>query len=330
MKTQRLLSRRDFLRWLGVVGSGFALNACGKANLSAPRLTKLTQTSLPSAPQDTPFSNATPSGIPYLVISHGESPAEITRRAIKALGGMERFVKNGNEVIIKPNICTDYHPYEYAATTNPEVVAELVEECLAAGARRVRVMDSPFGGTAQSAYRKSGIAEAVEKAGGQMEVMVGAKFAKSPIPQGVDIHEWWVYQDVLAADVLINVPIAKHHDSAGLTLGCKNLMGTVQLRDRLHANLHQRIADITSLIRPDLTVVDAYRILTRHGPTGGNLEDVKLTKTVIASADIVAADAYACTLFGKSADDIGYIRNAAGMGIGTKDLTAIKIEELTA
>ena len=196
-------------------------------------------------------------------------------------------------------------------------------------ARRVRVLDNPFGGIAQSAYQKSGIADAVEQAGGQMEVMVGAKFTKTPIPQGVDIREWWVYQDVLMADVLIDVPIAKHHGDAGLTLACKNLMGTIQMRNSIHSNLHQRIADITSLIRPDLTIIDAYRILTRHGPTGGNLEDVKLTKTVIASADIVAADAYACTLFGKTADDIGYVRMAAEMGIGTKDLTSIKIEELT-
>jgi uncharacterized protein (DUF362 family) len=162
-----------------------------------------------------------------------------------------------------------------------------------------------------------------------MEVMVAGKFTKVPIPLGISIKDWSVYQDVLATDVLIDVPIAKHHGSAGLTLGCKNLMGTIQARSMMHSSLHQRIADITSLIRPDLTVIDAYRILTRHGPTGGNLDDVKLAKTVIASADIVTADAYACTLFGKTADDIGYVRMAAEMGIGTKDLASIRIEELT-
>jgi uncharacterized protein (DUF362 family) len=329
MKKRQSLSRRDFIRWLGMAGAGVALGACGQPELASPRMTRSTQASALLNPVENAATKNTPPGIPHLVVSHGENPAEITRRAMEALGGMGRFVRNGNDVIIKPNICTDYHSYEYAATTNPEVVAELVQECLAAGARRVRVMDFPFGGTAQSAYRKSGIADAVEKAGGEMEVMVAGKFAKVPIPLGVSIKDWSVYQDVLATDVLIDVPIAKHHGSAGLTLGGKNLMGVIQARSMMHSSLHQRIADITSLIRPDLTVIDAYRILTRHGPTGGNLDDVKLTKMVIASADIVAADAYACTLFGKTADDIGYVRMAAEMGIGTKDLTSIKTEELT-
>lgn len=329
MKKQKSLSRRAFIRWLGTIGAGVALSSCNQPDFASPHLTRFTQAVVPATPAPTLTSSSPSSDLPYLVVSHGDSPSEITRRAIQALGGMQRFVKTGNDVIIKPNICTSYHTFEYATTTNPEVVAELVSECLAAGARRVRVMDNPFGGSAQSAYQKSGIADAVEKAGGQMEVMVGAKFIKTPIPQGMDIKEWWIYQDVLTADVLIDVPIAKHHGEAGLTLACKNLMGTIQMRNLIHVNLHQRIADITSIIRPELTVIDAYRILTRHGPTGGNLEDVKLTKTVIASTDIVTADAYACTLFGKTANDIGYVRKSAEMGIGIKDLTSIKIKELT-
>jgi uncharacterized protein (DUF362 family) len=328
MSEKKPISRREFIRWLGMAGAGAALSACSKNDLPTPVLSSSTQTSLPVTSTLSPTQTNGSIGKTYLAVARGENPAELTRRAVEALGGMQMFVKTGNEVIIKPNMCTDYHTFEYAATTNPEVVAELVRQCLAAGARRVRVMDAPFGGSAESGYRKSGIADAVTAAGGQMEVMNPAKYAETPIPQGVDIKKWWVYQDVLDADVLINVPIAKHHGAAGLTLGCKNLMGTLQRRDLIHGNLHQRIADITSLIRPDLTIVDAYRILTRNGPTGGNLNDVKLTKTIIASQDIVAADAYACTLFGKTAEDIGYIKAAASMGIGTKDLTSIKIEEL--
>ena len=328
MNIRKPISRREFMRWLGMAGAGVALTACAKNDLPTPVLPTSTQTSLPVASTQSPTQTDSSVGKTYLAVARGESPAELTRRVVEALGGMQRFVKTGNDVIIKPNMCTDYQTFEYAATTNPEVVAELVRQCLAAGARRVRVMDAPFGGSPESAYRKSGIADAVAAAGGQMEVMNPAKYAETPIPQGVDIKKWWVYQEVLNADVLINVPIAKHHGAAGLTLGCKNLMGTLQRRDLIHENLHQRIADITSLVRPDLTVVDAYRILTRNGPTGGNLNDVKLTKTIIASQDIVAADAYACTLFGKTAEDIGYIKLASRMGIGTKDLSSIKIEEL--
>jgi len=124
------------------------------------------------------------------------------------------------------------------------------------------------------------------------------------------------------------VPIAKHHGSTRLTLGGKNLMGVILDRNQMHMNLTQRIADLTSLVRPALTVIDAVRILTNHGPTGGNLEDVQQMDTVIASRDIVAADAYATTLFGLTAADIGYIQASAELGLGTLDLTSINIQEL--
>jgi uncharacterized protein (DUF362 family) len=189
-------------------------------------------------------------------------------------------------------------------------------------------MDLPFGGGAENAYARSGIAEAVEAAGGQMEIMNRAKFRETEIPQGQDIASWPVYQDVLTADVLINVPIAKHHGSSRLTLGCKNLMGVIQDAGLFHQNLHQRIADLNTRVRPALTVVDAVRILTAHGPGGGNLADVTKLDTVIASPDIVTADAYACTLFGKTADDIPYVRLAAEMGLGEVDWTAVEVREI--
>jgi uncharacterized protein (DUF362 family) len=237
-------------------------------------------------------------------------------------------LRSGDEVIVKPNICVDYHPPEYAATTNPTVVATLVTLCLGAGARRVRVMDTPFGGTPESAYAVSGIDEAVRAADGEMEVMSPVKFAEFAIPDGRDITAWEVYRDVLEADVLINVPIAKHHSLARLSLGCKNLMGVITDPPQFHRNLGQRVADLTSLVRPTLTVVDAVRILIAHGPTGGSLNDVQQTDTVIASHDIVAADAWAATLFGLTGADIGYVQAAAEMGLGTIEPGSVEIEEI--
>jgi len=313
---------------VGIAGMGAALSACSGGELPIPQSSVSKQTMVPTL-ESAPTAQAALGEYAYLAVARGEDPGVITQRAVSALGGMERFVKNGDDVIIKPNICTDYHTYEYAATTNPQVVAALVSLCLGAGARRVRVMDNPFGGTAASAYHKSGIADAVSQAGGETEVMVPAKFQKTAIPAGVDIREWWFYADILDADVLINVPIAKHHGGARLTLGCKNLMGTIQERGLIHINLHQRIADLTSLLRPDLTVIDAYRMLMKGGPTGGDLNNVRLEKTVIASTDIVAADTYACGLFGLSPQDVPYVDLAASMGIGTGDLGSIKIEEIT-
>jgi len=279
---------------------------------------------------DTPEPTVTPApGDVYLAVARGESPEAIVQAALRALGGIERFVQSGDDVIIKPNICVAYHTYEYAATTNPEVVAALVSLCLGAGAKRVRVMDLPFGGTPDQAYARSGIGEAVKAAGGQMEVMARMKYQDTAIPEGRDITLWPFYQDVLKADVLIDVPIAKDHGLARLTLGMKNLMGVILNRSGMHINLGQRIADLTSLVRPTLTVVDGVRILMDHGPTGGSLDDVKLMNTVIASPDIVAADAYAATLFGLTGADIPAIVAGAEMGLGTMDLASVKIEEFS-
>jgi uncharacterized protein (DUF362 family) len=309
------LSRRDFVRWLAAAGLGATLLSCSEESPPVPSQSVL------------PIPTVTP-GAAYLAVARGSDPRAITRAALAAVGGIERFVKSGADVIVKPNICVDYRSYEYGATTNPEVVAALVELCLGAGARRVRVMDSPFGGTAESAYVTSGIAEAVAAAGGEMEAMNPAKFRKTAIPEGRDITSWPVYQEVLAADLVIDVPIAKHHSLARLSLGGKNLMGVVQDRGGIHADLGQRIADLVSLVRPQLTVVDAVRTLMTHGPTGGNLGDVRLTNTVIASHDIVAADAYAATLFDLRGEDVAYVQAAAAMELGTLDLGSVKIEEI--
>ena len=230
---------------------------------------------------------------------------------------------------MKPNICNAYHGPEYASTTNPDVVAAIVALCLTAGAKRVRVMDFPFGGSAQASYETSGIAAAVKAAGGEMETMNRLKFNKTAIPQGKILKSSNIYGDLLEADTVINVPIAKTHGSATLTLGMKNLMGVIQDRNTLHARgLHQCIADLNSAVRPHLTIVDAIRILTANGPTGGNLDDVKRLDTIIASADVVAADAYATGLFGMKPADVKYIKLGAEMGLGTMELKNIRIEEI--
>ncbi|MDY7080190.1 MAG: DUF362 domain-containing protein [Chloroflexota bacterium] len=310
------LSRRHFLKLTGAVAASATLFGAGCT--AQPTETARRQPPAPAGDQA------------YLSVARGSDPATITKAAISALGGIERFVRSDDDVIIKPNICVDYHPPEYAATTNPTVVVTLVSLCLGAGARRVRVMDTPFGGTAESAYIVTGIGEAVRAAGGEMEVMSPVKFTKTGIPDGRDITEWEVYRDVVAADVLINVPIAKHHSLARLSLGIKNLLGVITKPNQMHRNLGQRAADLASLVRPTLTMVDAVRILTDHGPTGGSLNDVQQTDTVIASHDIVAADAWAATLFGLTGADVAYVKAAADMGLGTMALDGIRIEEISA
>jgi uncharacterized protein (DUF362 family) len=308
-------TRRTFLNWIGWTGASAVLTAAGCAL---------------DIDQDAPRDQSGPTGEQaYLAVVQGTNPATITETAIQAVGGITRFVRSGDDVIIKPNISNNYRTFEYAATTNPTVVATLVRLCRNAGARRVRILDTPYTGDPETAYRNSGIYDAVVEAGGEMEIMSSVKFSEFDIPDGQDIKSWSVYRDIIEADVLINVPIAKHHGSTRLTLGCKNLMGVIEQPNQFHRNLNQRIADLNTLIRPALTVVDAVRILTAHGPGGGNLDDVKKTDTVIASHDIITADSYATTLFGLTPDDIGYIRLGAEMDLGEKDWRKVKVVEIT-
>ena len=239
---------------------------------------------------------------------------------------MSRFVKKGDRVVIKPNILTAAEP-QYAVSTNPDVMATLVKLCIEAGAGLVQVFDFPTSNVS-AAYERSGIEKAVTEAGARMEKMSQLKFKKTPIPNGRDLKSWPIYEDVLTADVLIDAAIAKTHNLAGLTMGMKNLMGVIQDRGAFHSNIGQRIADLSSAVRPTLTVIDAVRVLVRNGPTGGSLSDVREMNTIIASTDIVAADSYGATLFGKKGSDLSYIRAAAEMGLGTMELSKVEIKEV--
>jgi uncharacterized protein (DUF362 family) len=244
---------------------------------------------------------------PDLIVARGTDPEQMARQALAALGGMERFVKAGNHVIVKPNICHGYYSYEYAATTNPWLVAALVKLAYEAGAKKVQVMDSPFGGTPAAAYVKSGIEEQVIAAGGEMIVMPYIQFNKREVVDGLNLKNITIYDGLFEADAFINVPIAKTHSLAKLTLGMKNLMGIVQNRNTFHAYMGQRLVDLVNMVKPTLTVLDATRMLMANGPTGGNLDDVRQADTLVAGTDIVAVDSYGATLFDMQPEDLDFI-----------------------
>jgi uncharacterized protein (DUF362 family) len=305
-------------------------NALSSTN-SAPTAPSANQAKATQPSTDTPAPTAsnTPSPLPDLVVARGGDPQLMVERALSALGGIERFVPKGGWVIIKPNICNAYHGYEYASTTNPWVVGALVRLCLGAGAKKVQVMDSPFGGTAANAYVTSGIAEQVGLAGGEMVDMPNFKFSPVKIKDAPDHKLLLIYEDIFKADLVINVPIAKTHSLAKLTLGMKNLMGLILNRENIHLSMSKRLTDLNRTIQPGLIVLDAVRILTANGPTGGNLADVKQLDTIIASTDVVAVDSYATRFFDMKPSDIDYIIEASKNGLGVSDLSSVKIEELT-
>ncbi len=262
---------------------------------------------------------------PVVVVAEKDKPAELVRKAIKALGGMGKFVKKGNSVLIKPNIAFA-RPPEGAANTNPEVVAELVRLCYEAGAKEVIVLDYTLD-PARITYEMSGVAKAAEAQGARMVYVSLRDFVPVEVSKGkiLSAYDVRVLKQVLDADVFINVPIAKTHGSARLTLGMKNLMGIIQDRGSWHrsGDLHQCIADFVTAIKPHLTVIDAIRILASGGPKGPGRVEQK--DTIIASTDIVTADAYATTLFGLNPTDVPHIIKAAELGVGVADLKRVKI-----
>ncbi len=295
------MKRRELLRRLGL-----GLTAMGLGQIAVGQRTRVQQSSV-------------------VIVAEKDKPAALVRKAVKALGGMGRFVKKGSKVLIKPNIAFA-RPPEVAANTNPEVVAELVRLCFEAGAKEVIVLDHTLA-PARVSYEMSGIAKAVEAQGGRMVYVDQRDFVPIEVPKGkiLSAYDVRVLKQVLDADVFINVPVAKTHSSARLTLGMKNLMGVIQDRGAWHrsGDLHQCIADFVTAVKPHLTIIDAINIMTSGGPGGpGRLER---KDTIIASTDIVAADAYATTLFGLTPKDVPHIIKAAELGVGVADLNKIKI-----
>jgi uncharacterized protein (DUF362 family) len=267
-------------------------------------------------------------GPPDLVVTHGEDGKALVRRAVAELGGMQRFVSKGDVVVVKPNIGWDRLP-RMAANTSPEAVAALVEMAFEAGAKQVKVFDNAIN-NAQSTYERSGIAEAARKAGATVK-FTDERFFKEMDIKGETLKTWPVYTEAVECDCLINVPAAKQHSMARLSMAMKNHMGIIGgERGKWHTPLHAWLAEFTAFMKPKakLTVLDAYRILVAHGPTGGSLKDVEMPRKCIAGVDQVAVDAYGASLFKLKPTDLGYLIKAKEMGVGETDMSKLTIKEV--
>ncbi|NUP06847.1 MAG: DUF362 domain-containing protein [Polyangiaceae bacterium] len=248
--------------------------------------------------------------------------AALTRKAVDALGGMRRFISNGDVVVIKPNIGWDRAPI-HAANTNPAVVAEVVRLVYDAGAKHVVVTDASCN-EPNRCFQRSGIWNAAYENGAEVILPVESRF-KSMRLKGEVLDEWPVYTPLMNADKVINIPVAKHHNLAGYTGAMKNWYGVLGgRRNRLHQNIDVSVADLATFMQPTLTIVDAVRVLMRNGPQGGNVADAKDTHTVIASIDQVAADAYGCTLIGKTPEELPYLKMGTERGLGTMDWQSLR------
>ncbi|MCX8108706.1 MAG: DUF362 domain-containing protein [Verrucomicrobiae bacterium] len=254
-----------------------------------------------------------------------ELSVKLTEGVIDALGGMKRFVGRGAVVWIKPNIAFDRKP-EYAATTNPDVVATLVRLCFDAGAKAVRVGDNPVF-DARRTYPASGIPEAIEKLGAEIVYLDRGRVREMPIG-GERLKTHPVFPEMIECDLLINVPIVKHHSIARATMCMKNYMGVVENRRVFHQDIATCVADLTRFMKPKLCVLDATRVLLRNGPTGGRLEDVDVQMQLAAGVDPVALDAWGAERLGMKPTDIGTITKGQEVGLGKMDYKSLSLREV--
>jgi len=262
---------------------------------------------------------------PHLGLARGE-PGPATVAAVKIMGGMGAFVREGDNVLIKPNMSFSSGP-DAAVNTHPEVVEALARMCLQSGASRVYIMDHTLRDPA-ACRRESGIGAIAETFSGKVEVQTPSsshRFQKADIPRSKQLGSSDFLKEALAADVLIAAPVAKHHGSTGVSLSMKGMMGLILDRGAFHwkYDLNTAIVDLCTKLRADLTVVDATRALTTDGPSGPG--EVARPNTVIASRDMVAADAKAVSLvqwYGRSIapEKVGHIRQAHERGFGRMDV----------
>ena len=304
-----MTTRRDFIKAGFAVGTAFSMS---------------TLSGLFAGESELASDNTNPD----LVAVRGGTRTDMLLRALACYGGIGAFVKKGQSVLIKPNIGWDKAP-ELGANTHPELIGKLVELCLAAGAKEVVVFDNPCSPW-QKAYKTSGIEEAARKAGARM---INGKdqtlYREHVVKGGRQLTSVLVQESYLDSDVVINVPVLKHHGGATMTACMKNLMGVVWNRGHFHRNdLHRCIAESVLIRKPDLNILDAYHPMMRNGPQGKSTGDLIPMETLLMSRDIVTIDAAAAKMLGHKEDSIGHVRIGAEMGIGRLDLPNLKIARI--
>ncbi len=264
-----------------------------------------------------------------LAVVKGESVDGNVRAAVALLGGMGLFVKPGARVVVKPNVLTG-RPPEYATTTSPELIKAVIALCWEAGAKEVVVLDNPTS-SARSSFETAGLSQAVSDADAKLIYLSNRDYEDHDIPQGKVLTKWSFVTEALEADSLINLTLPKQHSVSGATMTMKNLMGVMGgRRGNIHVDFNQKIVDVNTLVKPTLSILDGYRVLFRHGPTGGSLDDVRLDKTLVAGTNPVSVDAWGTQFFGKTPADYPWLVEANARGMGEIDVARLDIVTGTA
>lgn len=264
-----------------------------------------------------------------IVVVHGTDIPKMIAAGIAKMGGWEKFIKPGAKVALKPNLAWKSTP-EQGGNTHPDIVRAVVLAAEAAKAKQVLIPENTCQPEKET-FPTSGILEALKGTTAKLFRPKRADYVAVEVPKGKLCRSAKVARDLVEADCLINMPVAKHHGGATLTISMKNWMGAVDnaTRRSWHRDgLHQCIADFSTFLKPSLVIVDATRIMLDHGPQGpGKLAH---PHEIIFATDPAAADAYATTLFGKKPEDVPHIRLAGELGVGCVDLKKIKVERIEA
>ena len=257
-------------------------------------------------------------------------PVAATKKALEALGGISRFVKKGQRVVLKPNMSFTRTP-EFGATTHPQVVATVAQACMEAGAQQVLVLDHTLH-RAELCLERTGIREACKDIPGVHVLALQERkfFREIKIPQGKVLERVEVMKEVLDSPVLINIPVAKSHSATGVSMGIKGLMGLIWDREIFHSqvNMNQALADLATVIKPQLTILDATRALTSGGPGGPG--EVKKPNLIIAGIDPVAVDSYGVSVvpwYGQNfkGRQVEHLQIAHQRGLGKIDIEQSRV-----
>lgn len=268
---------------------------------------------------------------PELAIARGRDPLGMLRASLGALGGVGRFIRPGDVVIVKPNVAFDRAP-ALGATTDPGVLAAVVTLVREAGAAEVRVVDNPIN-SPEGSFHKSGIADAAARSGARVMLPDPGHFRTLAV-DGVELIGRWpmLHRPFVGATKVIGVAPLKDHNLCSASMTMKNWYGLLGgRRNQFHQRIHQIVAELAVMMRPTLVVLDATRVLVSNGPTGGSLSDVKPMDTMVVATDQLAADAYGYEmLLGRDPGGLPYLELAEARGVGTRDWRRLRREEVTA
>jgi len=322
--TAELHSRRRLLKRIAAAAGAGGLLASAAALLHRAAPLAGVFAAKPS-PAQSPlsFAAARSESAADCAIAHGQNAESMVRAAMKALGGIETFIRKGDRVLIKVNAAFD-RPASFGATTAPDMLRAFILLCAEAGAAEIRIADNPIN-RPEACFLKTGLRAEVENLAARIPVRImppeARHFARIAIG-GRAIGEWEAFAGALAGiDKAIGLAPLKDHNLAGASMAMKNWYGLLGgPRNLLHQNIHQTVADLAEWIRPTFVALDARRILVRNGPTGGGLADLAPGDALLVGADQVAIDARAAeTLLRRDLDSIEYIREASRRGLGQAD-----------